>query len=68
MGILDRLSRYAINSVWQDLDATDNLQNKAVFNNVSVGGSGAMVLGVAVSPAGTARFSYLGALIIERLK
>lgn len=67
-GTMDRLSRYTINSAWQDLDATDNLQNKASFNNVSVGSNGTLVLGVAVSPAGTGRYSYLGALIIERLK
>ena len=67
-GKLDRLGRYTIGSTWRDLDATDNVKNKALFTNVSVGSNGTLKLRVAVSPAGSARFSYLGALILRRVK
>ena len=67
-GKLDRLTRYTMGKVWRDLDATDNRANKAVFANLGVGPGGKLVLGVAVSPAGTARFGYLGALVLQRVK
>ena len=67
-GNLDRLARYTMGGAHRDLDATDNQKNKAVFANVSVGKAGTLALGVAVSPAGTARFAYLGALVIHRNK
>ena len=67
-GKLDRLTRYTLGGAHQDVDATDNQDKKAVFANVTVGAAGTLALGVAVSPAGTARFGYLGALIIHRMK
>ena len=67
-GKLDRLTRYTLGGAHKDVDATDNQKTKAVFANVTVGKSGTLALGVAVSPAGTARFGYLGALLVHRVK
>ena len=67
-GKLDRLTRYSMAGAHKDVDATDNQKKKAVFANLKVGAAGTLTLGVAVSPAGTARFGYLGALVIHRIK
>jgi len=67
-GKLDRLTRYTLGGTHKDVDATDNQKKKAVFASVKVGTPGTLALGVAVSPVGTGRFGYLGALLIHRVK
>ncbi len=68
-GQRDRLGRYTVNGApAQDLDATDNAAKTLTFANLLVGKSGELELEVAVSPAGTARFAYLNALILTRLQ
>lgn len=66
-GSLDRLTRYTLGSTSQDLDATDNLGKKVLFKSLVTAGQ-TLALEVAVSPAGTSRFAYLGAMEIERIK
>jgi hypothetical protein len=68
-GNMDRLGRYTVGGgTWKDLDAADNTSQKAVFANQTVDSGGKLILDVAVSPAGTARFAYLGALVLTRVK
>lgn len=58
-----RLTRYTIGDQTRDLDAQDNTANLVEFL-VETGGT--IDLQVAVSPAGSARFGYIGALEITR--
>lgn len=67
-GSLDRLTRYTVGTAYRDLDATDNTGRKAVFAKQTVGSAGKLAVAVAVSPAGTARFAYLGALVLKRVR
>ena len=64
---LGRLVQYTINSVLQqDLDVADNTSQTAQFANVQPDNSGNITIDVAVSPNGTARYSYLGYIAISR--
>ncbi|MEM6926176.1 MAG: hypothetical protein AAF602_04570 [Myxococcota bacterium] len=60
-----RLTRYTIDGVSTDLEVSDNLADTVTLQ-VSPDPSGEIQLDVAVSPDGTARFGYLGALVLHR--
>ncbi len=62
-----RLSRYTVNGETIDLEVSDNVGDEAVFADVSPDASGSMRIEVTVSPAGTARFTYLGALVLTKI-
>jgi len=57
-----RLARYTIGDTYRDLDASGNSGEVARFEGVSPDERGEIVIRVAVSPEGAARFAYLGAL------
>jgi len=61
-----RLTRYTVDGQTRDLEVSDNTTDKARFVGVVPEADGSVVVEVAVSPAGTARFCYLGVLEIER--
>lgn len=61
-----RLTRYSIDDVWQDLEVADNRSEQVLFAEVSPNEAGTILLDIEVSPAGTSRFAYLGALVISR--
>ena len=61
-----RLTRYSIDGVPSDLDAANNTSNIASFATVSPKQNGSIVVDLAVSPAGNARFGYLGALVVTK--
>lgn len=61
-----RLTRYRIGAAEMDLDAQDNTSRLATFEDVRPDAGGQIVLRVGVSPAGTARFGYLGSLVLIR--
>jgi len=61
-----RLTRYRIGSDARDLDVADNTSRTAVFEHVAPDARGEVVIRIAVSPEGTARFAYLGAVRITR--
>lgn len=65
-GSLGRLTRYAIGDEVQDVDVADNAGRQAVFTGLAPSATGELVLDVAVSPAGGARFCYLGVVEVER--
>lgn len=57
-----RLTRYEVGEVTRDLDAADNTSEVAVFTDVSPNTLGEVAIDVTVSPAGSSRFAYIGAL------
>ena len=61
-----RLTRYRIGTDSRDLDVADNTSRTAVFEHVAPDARGEVVIRIAVSPEGTARFAYLGAVRITR--
>ncbi len=61
-----RLTRYTVGSSSRDLEASDNTGDVAVFEGVEPDTRGVITIDVTVSPAGTARFGYLGALTLAR--
>ncbi len=65
-GGLGRLTRYALGNQTQDLEVSDNTANAITFSAVTPDASGRIVVDVDVSPAGTARFAYLGALVLTK--
>ncbi len=65
-GTSGRLTRYRIGDQTRDLDVADNTSRTATFASVVPDARGEVVLHVAVSPEGSARFAYLGALWITR--
>ncbi len=60
-----RLTRYTLNGQHQDLEVSDNTANSIVFSVLSNGTE--IDLNIAVSPDGTARYAYLGALVLTRV-
>lgn len=66
-GGIGRLTRYTVGDDWLDVDASDNRAEAAIFEWVVPREDGTIVIDVAVSPDGTGRFCYLGALEIWRL-
>ena len=52
---------------FEDLDAADNTDRTAVFGDVTPDGNGEVLIRVGVSPDGSARFGYVGALHVTRL-
>jgi hypothetical protein len=62
-----RLTRYIIGGESIDLEVADNRSEAAEFEAVSASALGEIVVDVTVSPAGTGRFGYIGAMILERL-
>ncbi|MEM9692650.1 MAG: hypothetical protein AAGA56_08905 [Myxococcota bacterium] len=61
-----RLTRYTVQGQSLDLDASDNLAATVSFSGVRPNAAGRVVVEVDVSPAGSARFGYLGALVLEK--
>ncbi len=59
-----RLTQYTLNNQSQDLEVSDNTANSIIFNGLT--GSESQTLSVQVSSDGSARFAYLGGLIITR--
>lgn len=66
-GGIGRLTRYTVGSDFVDLAVSDNTDTE-VSLEVSPDARGEVVLRVGVSPDGTGRFAYLGALRVERLE
>lgn len=64
-GALGRLTRYSVGEVWADLEVADNRDRTATLD-VMPDALGGLELEVAVSPAGSGRFCYVGAVAIER--
>lgn len=62
-----RLTRYRVGGEEIDLEVSDNVDGRAVFDRVSPDARGEIVIRAGVSPAGGARFAYLGAIEITRL-
>ncbi len=65
-GALGRLTRFSVGEAWADLDVADNRDRTAELEWTPDALGGAE-LQVAVSPDGTGRFCYVGALVLERL-
>ncbi|RLB65808.1 MAG: hypothetical protein DRI90_00980 [Deltaproteobacteria bacterium] len=63
---LGRLTRYTLESDFVDVEIGDNTSDTALFTDVSPNSGGHMVLQVAVSPAGTGRFGYLGSIVLTK--
>lgn len=63
-----RLTRYDVGGRSIDLDVADNRGRTVRFEDVTVDASGAIALGVAVSPEGAARFGYVGSLVVTRVR
>ncbi len=61
-----RLTRYRVRGREADLDVADNRSRVARFEGVTPDASGELQIDVGVSPAGTARFGYLGAIRLTR--
>jgi hypothetical protein len=61
-----RLTRYRIGTASADLEVADNRGALATFDDVSPDARGEVLLRVGVSPDGTARFAYLGAVRVTR--
>lgn len=62
-----RLTRYTIEGATRDLDVADNTDRTAVFDDVTPDSNGEVLIRVGVSPAGSARFAYIGAVRVTRL-
>lgn len=60
-----RLTRYGIGGVTMDLEASDNVGSVVTFTGVAPV-NGGITIDVTVSPAGTGRFGYVGAVVVER--
>lgn len=67
-GELGRLGRYQIAAQVQDFDVTDNEDMFVVFERVTPTPQGEIELTINVSPEGTSRYSYLGAMKVRRLE
>lgn len=69
-GGLGRLTRYEVTGAaalgWQDLEVADNTSRLVRFEHARPSGAGELIVDVAVSPVGTARFAYLGVLVLTR--
>ncbi|MEZ4447347.1 MAG: hypothetical protein R3B72_50190 [Polyangiaceae bacterium] len=65
-GGLGRLTRFSLGGQTMDLEASDNQSSVATFAAAEPDSAGSLTLGVAVSPAGAARFGYLGALVLTK--
>ncbi|CAM2008376.1 carboxylesterase family protein [Acanthopleuribacter pedis] len=63
-GDRDRLTRYTLGGHFIDFDVTDNTATTVDFDGVQAGTDGTLTLDVAVSPAGTGRYCYLGTLVL----
>jgi hypothetical protein len=63
-----RLTRYAIDARTHDLEVSDNRARAARFEDVAPDADGTVRIGVAVSPAGRARFAYAGSLRVTRMR
>ncbi len=64
-GGIGRLTRYTVQGVTQDLEVSDNTTTLVTFMDLVVD-NGMIEISVRVSPDGTARFGYLGALEVQR--
>jgi hypothetical protein len=62
-----RLTRYRVEGAFADLEVADNRERTAALEDVRPDARGEVVLRVSVSPAGLARFAYLGALRVVRV-
>jgi dienelactone hydrolase len=67
-GGLGRVARYTIGNAWRDLDLVGNTSETAVFETVYADASGALALGVGVSPDSTARWASINAAWITALE
>lgn len=61
-----RLTRFTYDGQTMDLEAADNTSTVVTFSGLIPDASGRITLTVDVSPAGAARFGYLGALILTK--
>jgi len=61
-----RLTRYTVGGRSADLEASDNTSGVAVFDALVPDSNGDLTVDVSVSPEGSARFGYLGALTLTR--
>lgn len=59
---MGRLTRYTVDGQWIDFDVSNNTGTEVQFVDLSVAADGTLTLDVEVSPDGTGRFAYLGAL------
>ncbi len=57
-----RLTRYRVQDRHIDLEVSDNVDKEAIFNDLVPNESGELVLNVSISPEGSSRFGYLGAI------
>ena len=67
-GSMDRLTRFTAQGAIRDLEAADNADKLALYQNLPVGKDGKLTVKVEVSPAGNGRFGYLNALVLKRSK
>lgn len=63
-----RLTRYTLGSETRDLEVADNSGDTVTFETVSPDEVGELAFTVGVSPAGSGRFGYLGALVLTRIE
>ena len=61
-----RLTRYTVAGLYQDLEVSDNASNVAVFSGLTPDAGGNIDVQVAVSPDGTSRFGYVGAMLLTK--
>jgi hypothetical protein len=61
-----RLTRYTADGQWADLEVSDNTIAQAALSGIHPAPDGTLAVEVAVSPAGTGRFCYLGVLELIR--
>lgn len=61
-----RLTRYRVGAETFDLEVSDNVGEVVTFVDVAPDPSGRVEVTITVSPDGTARFGYLGAMTITR--
>ena len=63
-----RLARYTVNGAsFQDLDATNNTSNTAVFSEVAPAADGTITIRAEASPEGNANYYYLSYLSLKNL-
>lgn len=65
-GTNGRLTRYRIGAQTRDLEVSDNTSRTVAFDGVVPDARGEVVIRIAVSPDGNARFAYLGAMWVTR--